>query len=214
MPIDGHVGGTWIGVNAHGVAVCLLNAYRPGQMLALPEVPSAFSRGTIVPTVLAQGDGERVRKWITQKFDPSPYESFHLVVAWLEGGARSVWSGSEYLEHSPCRDEWTFVSSSLWRPEAVLAWRREAFEQWCNAGSARRGHLPAFHLLRAEGKEEWSPLMDREWSCTRSITQAHVDGHTRRNFLRYWPRKTRGTVAVAPGSELCLAMPEPSRPKP
>ena len=206
-PIDGEAGGTWMGVNARGVVACLLNVYRPGQMLARPEAPSAFSRGTIVPAVLAQGDGERVRRWITEKFDPSPYESFQLVVVWLEGGARWVWSDSEHLEHSPCRDEWTLVSSSLWRPDAVLAWRREAFEQWRNAGSERRGHLPAFHLLQAKGKEEWSPLMDREWSCTRSITQAHVDGRTRRSVLRYWPRTTRGTVAVAPASELYLAMP-------
>jgi len=212
-PIDGDAGGTWIGVNAHGVVGCLLNAYRPGQVLALPETPSAFSRGTIVPAVLAQGDGEQVRKWITQDFDPSPYESFQLVVVWLGGGARCVWSGSEDLDCLSCQDEWTLVSSSLWKPDAVLAWRREAFEQWRIAGSEKRGHLPTFHLLQAEGKEEWSPLMDREWSCTRSITQAHVDGRTRRSVLRYWPRTTRETVAVAPASELCLAMPEPSRPE-
>lgn len=212
-PIDGEAGGTWIGVNAHGVAACLLNAYLPGQMLARPKVPSTFSRGTIVPAVLAQGDGEHVRKWMTEKFDPSPYDSFQLVVVWLEGGVRWIWSGSEYLKRLPCQDEWTLVSSSLWKSDAVLAWRRKAFEQWRNAGSKRRGHLPTFHLLQAEGKEEWSPMIDREWSCTRSITQVHVDGRTRRSVLRYWPRKTRRTVAAAPASELYLAMPEPSRPE-
>ena len=211
-PIDGETGGTWIGVNAYGVAACLLNAYLPGGIPPRPPQASAVSRGTIVPAVMAQGDGERTLAWIADEFDPSPYEPFQLVVIWLEGAMKCLWSGTEYVECSPCRDEWTLVSSSLWNATAVLRWRREAFEQWRSAGCERRGHLPAFHVLQGEGKEEWSPMMDREWSCTRSITQVRVDGRKRRCVLRYWPRKTHETVAVAPASELHLPLLESPRP--
>ena len=210
-PIDGETGGTWIGVNACGVAACLLNAYLPGDMPLQPPATPATSRGGIVPAVLTQGHGARVLAWLADEFDPSPYGSFQLVVVWPEGGLRRVWSGTEYIETFPCQEEWTLVSSSFWNAAAVLAWRRDAFARWRVAGGERRGYLPSFHLLHVEGQEALTPLMDRPWSCTRSITQVLVDRRNRRNELRYWPRKAGEGVPVEPAVTLDLPLLDPPR---
>ncbi|HIJ65267.1 MAG TPA: hypothetical protein HPP77_04880 [Candidatus Hydrogenedentes bacterium] len=203
-PIDGEAGGTWMGVNACGVVACLLNAYLPGDTVSRPRAPSRLSRGTIVPAILAQGDGSCVQAWMRGKFDPSPYEPFYLLVAWLGGGMKWRWAETTYAAHPLGKDGWTLVSSSLLEPDETLAWRREAFEQWRRAGCEKRGCVPTYHLLQVEGKEDWSPLMDRQLGGTRSITQVHVDGASRRSVLRYWPREKSSGVPVAPAAELCL----------
>ena len=43
------------------------------------------------------------------------------------------------------------------------------------------------------GKEEWSPLMKRDWSSTRSVTQAAVDPS--KALLHYWPSPVPAVVA-------------------
>ena len=122
-PIDGQAGGTWMGVNAYGVVACLLNAYLPEDMPPRSSTTPPVSRGAIIPALLTRGTGSCALVWMNEQFEPSSYEPFWLVVAWPEGAFRWLWSGTEYVECSPCQDEWTLVSSSYWNAAAVLAWR-------------------------------------------------------------------------------------------
>lgn len=212
-PIDGETGGTWVGVNDCGLVALLLNAYLSDDTTGQLSVIGSESRGSIVPTVLAQGNESRVQTWMADHFDPAPYPPFHLVVVGLDWGMTWTWLGAKFVKHTMRPDEWTFMTSSLWNTEAVLAWRSEAFETWREAGCQLRGHLPAFHLLHESGREEWSPLMDREWGCTRSITQVLVDSRERRSVLRYWTRQARHGIGVVPTAQLELPLRHSPQPR-
>ena len=212
-PIDGETGGTWIGVNAYGVVALLLNAYLRDDTAGELSLVGSESRGSIVPTVLAQGERSGVQAWMADLFDPAPYPPFHLVAVGLDWGMLWTWSATGLVKHSIRPDEWILMTSSLWNAEAVQAWRREAFEAWREAGCQRRGHLPTFHLLHEPGSDEWSPLMDREWSCTRSITQVFVDSRQQRSVLRYWARQARHGIGVVPTAQLELPLRHSPQPR-
>jgi len=203
-PIDGKAGGTWIGLNSYGVAACLLNAYPQNNNVAR-RAASQPSRGRIVPAVLSQGGLDNALAWIEQRLDPSWYEAFHLLLVSLEETAVWLWTGTGTLEHSANRDNWAVIVSSGTSYEAV-AWRRQAFDRWLQAGREHRGRLPTFHLMQAEGFEHLSPLMDSERASTRSITQIAVELSERRCVLYYWPRLPGWAVAVAPSVEISLPL--------
>ena len=80
------------------------------------------------------------------------------------------------------------VTSSFWRTDDVLRWRRDRFEAWRDAGATRPDGVPAFNLLEEPGRREWSPFMTRPISATRSLTDARVDLDAVRATLRWWPR--------------------------
>ena len=153
-------------MNTYGVVVLLLNAYLPDDTAGEHSLVGSESRGSIVPTVLGQGEKSGVQTWMADLFDPAPYPPFHLVAVALDWGMLWTWSGTGLVKHSIRPDERILMTSSLWNAEAVQAWRREAFEAWCEAGCERKGHLPTFHLLQEPDGDEWSPLLDWEWSCT------------------------------------------------
>ncbi len=186
-PRDSERGGTWMGVNNYGVVACLLNAYQPGESL-LPDTTGRFrTRGEIVSTLLAQGDGRAARRWLRDSLDPHAYPSFTLLVASPEGAVSWEWLG----EHGPAETElvedWVLRSSSGWDSLDVRLWREERFAQWRREGEPHVGTLPSFHLIQEPGHAERSPLMRRSWSATRSITQARILPESGRVELRYWP---------------------------
>ena len=78
--------------------------------------------------------------------------------------------------------------------EAVAAWRGAEFARWREEGTAFRGAIPSFNLLQAEGKAEWSPLMERAASCTRSVTQVEADFARGEIAMRHWPRESLATL--------------------
>lgn len=190
-PTDGQAGGTWIGANDDGVVACLLNAYLPGDPIAPPPA-GAPSRGVIIPAILSRPEPD-AWTWLRERFDPSPYPSFLLVVA---GGGRGEvvrWARGA-LTRQPLRDGWSLITSSGLDPELVEAWRRERFEDWLAGGAAAPHGVPAFHLLDEPGRREWSPWMTRSWSATRSLTQVRCVAPAAAVELRWWRRPEDGTV--------------------
>jgi hypothetical protein len=185
-PADGERGGTWMGVNEHGMVACLLNGYTAADLplLSRDDVPS---RGAIVPEVLSRTPDDAWR-WLDAGLDPEPYPSFTLLVVSVTDAAELCWRRGDRLRRRPVASGWTMVSSSFWRPEDVLAWRRERFETWRDAGGSRSHGVPAYNLLEEPGRREWSPFMTRAISATRSVTDAHVDLESGRASLRWWPR--------------------------
>ncbi len=186
-PVDGERGGTWIGVNGGGVAACILNAYVPSdlELLGRSGIPS---RGEIVPRALAHR-ADDVLEWAQEQLDPRRYPSFVLVLA-IPGAAHCVrWLLGCGLEISDLSSGWSMVTSSLWRPREVVAWREAAFQGWLEDGTPHRGSIPEINLLTDEAAPEHSPLMTRPLSATRSVTSIRIEGRMRRAVMRYWQRR-------------------------
>ena len=186
-PHDGEKGGTWMGANTYGVVACLLNAYLPGESL-LPDTSGRFrSRGELIPAVLEAGDVEAGIAWATSEIDLQQYPSFNLLIFGSGIGKCLTWHKETDLVEHDINSEWTLRSSSGWDSQEVKAWRENIFANWHKSGQEMVDHLPKFHLIQEEGKEDWSPLMKRSWSATRSVTQAEVDAKSGKVVLRYWP---------------------------
>ena len=192
-PVDGQAGGTWIGAGAAGIASCLLNAYDPGDPLH-PPPPGAPSRGRIVPEIVSR-DVAAARRWLSDTFDPSPYPSFLLVIAWTSRAESLRWRpGAGSLERTPLTPGWSLVTSSGWNPAEVVPWRRERFDAWIRDGAPMADGLPSFHTLEVPGLEGWSPWLTRTWSATRSVTQVAFDAAAGRATMRYWRRPAFGPL--------------------
>lgn len=206
-PADGEKGGTWFGVNDRGMIACLLNAYEPGD-LALFGRDGVPSRGDIIPRLLAL-EPRRARSWLRSGLDPSPYPSFTLVVVTADAGEVVSWRLGRDLGFEPVADGWSMVTSSFWRRDEVVAWRHLRFSEWQAAGAESIAGVPAFNLLEVAGQREWSPLMTRSFSMTRSLTQAEVQPAGAVVRLRYWCRDGESPVdPVRPTAATTLPLTE------
>ena len=186
-PCDSDRGGTWMGANEYGVVACLLNAYRQGESL-LPDPSSALrTRGEIIPHLLAKGPIEDACNWMNSDFDATQYPSFSLFVLSPRSACCFTWYHGGDLQRKPLSPGWCVSSSCGWDSAEVIRYREAAFDDWRNEGCAMVGDVPAFNLFQAEGEEDKAPLMRREWSTTRSITQVQVNPSTQKIDMRSWP---------------------------
>lgn len=194
-PHDSDKGGTWMGANEFGVVACLLNAYRPGDSLK-PKPGGEFrSRGEIIPRTLEKGRVPEALAWLQGEFSPESYPSFDLLLISPDSGHRLTWLGHGGLDLGDLEEGWTVISSSGWDSRDVIRWREDKFDEWLSADCTMIDSLPSFHLLQEEGREERSPLMKRDWSATRSVTQVCVDAQE--VHLRYWPRPLPSSTVPA-----------------
>jgi uncharacterized protein with NRDE domain len=72
---DPHAGGTWLGVNEHGVLVAVTN--RRKSLIPTP----ARSRGLLVREALAQTSAARAVEFATRELDQNRYAGCNLIVA-------------------------------------------------------------------------------------------------------------------------------------
>ena len=188
-PLDSQSGGTWIGGNVRGVVACLLNAYVDDKDDRPPSAATS-SRGVIIPELLSHGDACSVRRWLMDVFDPTPFTPFTMLVASPEWRELYHWSGQGPLERTATDEGWLILTSSSWNTEKVVTWRHEQFAHWVEEGAIIAGELPTFHLFQPEGLAEWAPLMSREKTATRSITQITADAPGGQLVMRYWASPT------------------------
>ncbi len=187
-PTDGEAGGSWIGVNDHGTVACLLNGYP--SVDSVSPAAAARSRGGIVPQLMARGEAGSALDWLLKSFDPTPYHPFKVLVYSPNRGEVLVWDGRGRVTRQELFPSgWGVVTSSSWRQEEVIRWRQKKFSEWAKAPRFS-GQLPTFNLLRVEGREWWSPLVSRDLSATRSISQVEVVDEQDGGWIeiRYWPR--------------------------
>lgn len=190
-PLDGAGGGgTWMGVSEHGVVACLTNLYRESDAPPRPAGADVRSRGEIIPWLFRHGPLEAIRRAVFTGFDPLPYPSFTLLLAARNSVETFEWALEMPLTHRMHPAEWTLLTSSSWKTGDVTAWRSRAFDAWLAGGAHSCGALPAFHVLQPEGEAEWSPLMERSYASTRSITQVHINEGATHAVMRYWPRES------------------------
>lgn len=191
-PLDGEKHGTWMGVNDRGVAACLLNRYQPGDfdLLLREGVPS---RGEIIPRVMSLAD-EDVHGWLSDGIEADRYPSFTLLVWTRVQSWELQWRLDRGRTLRPIDPGWRMISSSAWRTDEVLAWRRERFREWLEMGRPYDGPLPSFNVLEVDGLSEWSPWMTRSFSATRSVTALEVDWAAGSADLSWWSREGRNPI--------------------
>jgi hypothetical protein len=180
-PLDGDFGGTWIGVNEVGVALCLLNRY-PAD-----ENPSrAFtSRGRLVLDLLDAPSRIAVRERLSDE-DLSVFRPFTLVaLAPGEPALIARWTGQTCLFEYDGEYSMPLVSSAF-EQERVAAFRRRLL---LGGGRSARELTPEdlarFHRSHEPRPGPYSVCMHRDDAETVSLTWVRVDGD--RIELEYTP---------------------------
>jgi hypothetical protein len=168
-PLDGEFGGTWIGVNEHGVSVCLLNRYDRAAR-------GRISRGLFVLDLLgSRSAAEAVQS--AEDRDLSEFSPFTLAV--LEPAsptALCVWDGAVVQIFPDADALMPLVSSSRDQRGAEKA-RKTAFQQAESLEHFHRGHL--------DGPSAYSPCMHPEDAETVSFSLVNVS--TSQISLSYSP---------------------------
>lgn len=181
-PVDLVSGGTWFGVNSHGVTLCLLNRYQA------PQKDKAVSRGDIIPAALARGKAEFVSAWL-QQLDHARYNPFDIFLVTRKQVIQYSWGGVTYASRTLDFKHWFLFASSGMHTEEVIAFRQNFFQAWHEEIGKKLTDpdeiLRGFHLIQIDGMESHSPLMEREFSHTKSIIQA--DFNARAMQLKYLP---------------------------
>jgi uncharacterized protein with NRDE domain len=178
-PLDLKAGGTWIGLNQHGLVACLLNRYD-----AAPPA-DARSRGAIVPHALATENAQSAIAAV-QALNLSPYAPFTLVVISRVALIRLDWTGTQAttqtIENAAL---WMATSSSLSQTD-VLAKRHQLLNETVQGQEEQVEALARFHTHSKPIDTWWSPWMARPNAHTKSVTQVSLQADG--NRLAYWDR--------------------------
>lgn len=153
-PIDAQAGGTWIGVNAAGVAMTLLNNYQRSAVFDTEGAPR--SRGLILPELLKESSLEQV----------------HLAIeSWAEREARHTFpftlaAGSANEPGEALVAEWSGRELTITRRELPLLLVSSGFDLE-GVSAAREATLHEFLDAPAWGGEE---------ELAEAITRAFSEG--------------------------------------
>ncbi len=101
-PMDKQAGGTWLGVNTHGIAAAITNRY------GNPPDPARRSRGELVPMALNEVTVESSVERLCS-LAPGDYNPFHLLVVSTTQGA-VVWSDGQTLNHERLQRGFTVIT--------------------------------------------------------------------------------------------------------
>lgn len=182
-PKDLQAGGTWIGVNAHGVIACLLNRYDSAP-------PARTSRGAIVVEAMNATNVESAHSALAV-LDHALYAPFTCMLIDRHGASRLDWTGSTASRTDLDADDHAMVTSSSWQFDEVSAKRRDFFQTLRETESDAVARIAAFHSHRDITRDAWAPMMQREHSETKSVTQIELSGEAAE--MRYWSR--HGAIA-------------------
>ena len=169
-PTDGEAGGTWIAVNEHGLALCLVNRY--------PALAGDgfVSRGRLVRELAGAPSAEEVARRLSRlESDSEPrYRPFTLLA--LETGFAPrvlAWDGRRVFAPSVDPVSPPIVSSS-YDPAGVEAARRRLWEPVLGAGEATPDDLLELHRSHRPRRGPLSPCMHRDDARTVSLTRVRV----------------------------------------
>lgn len=169
-PKDLQGNGTWMCMSEKGEVACIMNRY---DMLGFE---SEKSRGEI-PIKVIQGED-------IKKMDLKEYSPFTLVVI-KDKIYQYDYDGTDLKESEYDLNEKMFFTSSSYKLKEVVLFRQERFQKWLEA-KPYRGSIPKIHLDQPAGKEEYSILMKRNESVTKSITQAVIDKEAGKMEVNYY----------------------------
>lgn len=206
-PRDGDAGGTWIGVDEQGFALCVLNGDRPA---AAPPPQDPVSRGRLVLDLLALRDAAAVRAELAARAAAGALRFKPFKLALVTPGVRGAparlarvdWDGRAL--HDAALDGPGLVVSSTFRPDEVQAAREAAFAGFLervrpalSAGAADddldalAGVAHEFHAAHAPGAPQgdaFSVCMHRADARTVSSTLVLVGPEAvRMDYQAGWP---------------------------
>ncbi len=178
-PVDPASGGTWIGVNAAGLAACLLN--RSDRVASGP--PAGFaSSGTIIPCLLSALDlAEAAARLSLLRI--KPFMPFTLLLIHGRAFVRLIHARGRFVARTGPLDRPFVVTSSSLGDRFVAAPRRGLFERMVHSSADVVGAQTRFHDHCWRDRPEISVRMTRPGAATVSRTIVEVRGATIR--LRY-----------------------------
>ncbi|MBK8543605.1 MAG: NRDE family protein [Caulobacteraceae bacterium] len=180
-PRDVQAGGTWIGVNRHGVIACLLNRYDNAPK-------GARSRGGIVIEAM-RGASIEASVGVVSSLALEAYSPFTCIVIAQGGAVRLDWDGAHIDRRVfATGQEIAMATSSSWRFDEVKAQRETLFRDLMSGSGDAAGKLATFHTRRVPGDDAWAPMMLRQHSQTKSVTQIELSHHGAQ--MRYWTRES------------------------
>jgi uncharacterized protein with NRDE domain len=168
-PYDIQRGGTWFGINRHGLVVALLNHYEG------PHHSPAPSRGRFIPELLsARNIDEAMEKFAElHSKDDNP---FNLVLTSGDRIVHARWDGTRLDIKSHDVKTPFFLTTSSEYTATALALRQKLFNEFLQNRPANDRDATAIvrdlHLRSVAGQENISIFMQREKRHTKSITQA------------------------------------------
>lgn len=170
FPKDSHAGGTWLGINNNGVAMCLLNRYQDQKKTD----GSIISRGHIIPTALAHGNIESIIEHLIP-LNFIHYNPFDLFVFSQQQSIQVSWNGSNSSMTSIDLNQPLMHTSSSVRFPAVAKYRNVLFSGIVKKEAAIDHHkILQFHLQQDSKDPSSSVLMSREETHTKSIVQIQI----------------------------------------
>lgn len=174
MPIDPASGGTWVGVNEHGLALTLLN-YNPAD----PPTNRDLSRGGVIPSLLHAQSVHQVIQGLVG-LERERMMPFRLVAC--DGESVLLWRSTEPVERvvvDPWDGEPVMWTSSGLGDHVVEGPRRALFEGWFgDVPDAYLDRQHAFHRHRWPDREHLSVSMHRKDARTVSYTLVDVASDT------------------------------------
>lgn len=167
-PLDADAGGTWLGVNAFGMSVGLLNGRADAPAPAAPR-----SRGLLVLELLDAVDSAEVAERLARA-ELARTRAFRLIA--LEPGAELLdvsWDGRE-LRLARRGDDAQPVSSSSLDPEGAAQSRAAAWAEVLARGTPDAHVHEAFHRGHVPERGALSTCMHRPEAVTVSLTRTRV----------------------------------------
>jgi hypothetical protein len=169
-PIDGDYGGSWIGVNEHGMSLCLLNRFGDAQ---IDESREYISRGLLLIELLDCLGIDQLTDRV-KAFNLSRFRPFNLLA--IPPGANSVlmeWNGQEYSVNLNAEHLMPLSSTSLIEPNIAVE-RRRQFEALAIARNFDGAALDLYHRSHLPTRGAYSVCMHREGASTVSLSKILV----------------------------------------
>lgn len=168
-PTDPQAGGTWIGTNAKGLTLCMLNYYADGVSY---QPPSRQSRGLLLTSLLSCTT-PRSAVDTARETPLDPYPPFLLLaVSHVEPALTLRWDGRS-AEIAPCQDNQQPVTTCSVDTARVLESRRNAYRRLLET-SPHPGadDLAAYHAGHDPEPSAYSVCTHRD--DARSLSISHV----------------------------------------
>jgi hypothetical protein len=171
-PIDADAGGTWLGVNAFGLSIGLLNRYQDtisaDEIARIGAAQPFISRGVLVKNLMDSRHAAEVRDRV-ESLELDRFQPFTLIVISLDAPALLLeWNGAA-LSIDAAADAQMPLASSSFDTINALAYRKDLLARICD-GAPTPDKLRQFHASQEPGRAAYGPCMRRDDAHTVSFS--------------------------------------------
>ncbi len=188
FPVDERSQGTWFGINAHGLAIALLNRYQDTH-----HHMTAQSRGTIIPILLKCSTFQKARTALDTP-NLNDFNPFDLIILNKNKYLHATWDRECLNINTHTLNRPFFITSSSERGAEIIEHRHAMFRNFI---MDKGNIIKDLHLNEDQNDKSSSILMNRENTHTKSIVQATLSSQTA--TIQYW---TEDVLADARGNLL------------